>query len=334
MNLKETLQKYRKTVIVGFMSFSLILLSSMGLNVGSFLVESNLISNPNLLDNSPIYLSVIGLLLTIGLFLSQYLGEGNEFKGEILESYELDILNNNRVNEELTLKIEELRELIKNNQKNTLNDTQQKDLIAILKEKIRSEASESLLDEFRGKAEELIGRETKSRLEAHFERMMKRLSVEILELGKRAKVNLIIGSITAFSGVSIFMLFVFKDVSPALVESYLTTEFAPRISLVIVIEVFAYFFLGLYKNNLSEIKYFHNELTNIETKYMALEEALATADKTTIQEIVKEFSKTERNFLLKKGESTVSIEDKKITVEEQQGAINALLANLSNSKKS
>jgi hypothetical protein len=45
------------------------------------------------------------------------------------------------------------------------------------------------------------------------------------------------------------------------IASYLLTEFSPRLSLVIVVELFAYFFLGLYKSNLQEIKYFQRHST-------------------------------------------------------------------------
>jgi hypothetical protein len=143
------------------------------------------------------------------------------------------------------------------------------------------------------------------RLEKHFIGTKQRLTGEINVLSRRAKMNLIIGSATALSGVSVFILFVFERVPPDAVDSYFITNFAPRISLVVVIEIFAYFFLNLYKNNLSEIKYFHNELTNVESRYLALEEAIAVADIDTIKNIVMDISKTERNFLLKKGQSTV-----------------------------
>jgi hypothetical protein len=113
-------------------------------------------------------------------------------------------------------------------------------------------------------------------------------------------------------------------VSPDAVESYLITDFAPRISLVVVIEIFAYFFLGLYKNSLSEIKYFHNELTNVESKYLAIEEAIALSDDNTLKEVVKDISRTERNFLLKKGETTVSMEEKRLALEENRSTIKNL----------
>ena len=207
------------------------------------------------------------------------------------------------------------------------------ELIQILLEKVKSDASKDLIDEISQRIKSISDQAVSDRIEGHFTRTISRLLQEIRELGRRAKVNLVIGSIAALSGVSIFILFVFEAPSGTAMEVYLASEFAPRISLVIVIEVFAYFFLGLYKSNLSEIKYFHNELTNTEMKYLAFEEALTSSDKETASKLLYDISKTERNFLLKKGESTVSIEEKKVNTEEQKSLIQSFISGIQSGKK-
>jgi hypothetical protein len=50
-------------------------------------------------------------------------------------------------------------------------------------------------------------------------------------------------------------------------------------------QVFAYFFLRLYRYILFEIKYFHNELTNIEQKCLALDVALEADNSDAIKTI-------------------------------------------------
>ena len=50
--------------------------------------------------------------------------------------------------------------------------------------------------------------------------------------------------------------------------------FLPRISFVIFIEVFSFFFLRLYKANLSDVKFYQNELTNADARLVALEATL------------------------------------------------------------
>lgn len=82
----------------------------------------------------------------------------------------------------------------------------------------------------------------------------------------------------------------------------------PRILLVVFIEVFAYFFLKLYKDGLSEIKYFQNELTNVESKLAAVEFSYITNNQESLRISIEALSKTERNFVLEKGQATVELE--------------------------
>lgn len=90
-------------------------------------------------------------------------------------------------------------------------------------------------------------------------------------------------------------------------------SFIPRLSVSIFIELFSFFFLRMYKRNLDEIKYLNNERTNIELKLIALESAILNKDdENTLGKILIELSKTERNFILKKGESTVEVEKEKL----------------------
>lgn len=87
-----------------------------------------------------------------------------------------------------------------------------------------------------------------------------------------------------------------------------------RISVAFFVEVFSFFFLRLYRASLQEIKYFQNELTNIEARAMALEFALLVDDKEIARVLITELVRTERNFVLKKGESTVELELSKAEV--------------------
>ncbi len=85
----------------------------------------------------------------------------------------------------------------------------------------------------------------------------------------------------------------------------------PTFSLVLFIELFAYFFLRLYREGLSEMKYYQNELTNIESKLIAVEIALIKEDNESLKLTLDILSQTERNFILKKGETTAGLEHSK-----------------------
>ena len=75
----------------------------------------------------------------------------------------------------------------------------------------------------------------------------------------------------------------------------LLSHFIPRISIAVFIEVFSFFFLKLYKASLQEIKYFQNELTNIEMRGVALETALLASHNKTTEPIVEQLIRTDRN---------------------------------------
>jgi len=85
--------------------------------------------------------------------------------------------------------------------------------------------------------------------------------------------------------------------------------YVPRLSLVLFIELFAYFFLNLYKSSLSEVKYFQNEMTNIEVRFTALGVALEAGDDELVREVTAELAKTERNFISGQGLDDCRIAD-------------------------
>ena len=100
----------------------------------------------------------------------------------------------------------------------------------------------------------------------------------------------------AFVGITPLAIFVlFGDLAGITVGNFL-----PRMTLTLFIETFAYFFLRLYSNSLIEIKYFKNEITNIEHKFLALKTAVHFRDTLSIREAVGWFAQTDRNAVVQK----------------------------------
>jgi hypothetical protein len=135
-------------------------------------------------------------------------------------------------------------------------------------------------------------------------RQTNRLYNQIKSIQKESKVNLLIGIAIALIGVSFLAYFFLIEKDRIDTQNsgvYLT--YLSKLSFVIFIELLAFFFLKLYKENIADKKYYENELTNIEAKNIAL---LLALKNDNVDEIITSFLNIERNFILKKGETTTS----------------------------
>ncbi|MBZ7588421.1 hypothetical protein FML14_07060 [Klebsiella oxytoca] len=142
---------------------------------------------------------------------------------------------------------------------------------------------------------------------------IKRLDLEIDTLSRRGNINLSCGVVTTVIGLGVLAYFVYEIGTPPLNDNFsYIANFIPRLSVVILIEVFAFFFLKLYKSTLSEMKYFQNEITNTEAKLAAIKCSIVTSDKDGISTVINELIKTERNAIIEKGQTTVEIEKNRI----------------------
>jgi hypothetical protein len=129
--------------------------------------------------------------------------------------------------------------------------------------------------------------------------MVSRLRDELFSLSRRASVNLTVGSIVCGAGLLLLGYFVIRGLAGA---DYVSVVL--RFSLVIFVEIFAYFFLNLYRTLLFDIKYYQNEITNATFRVMAIEGALISGDMGKLNTLCDELMKTDRNATLKKDETT------------------------------
>lgn len=195
------------------------------------------------------------------------------------------------------------------NELSHLNDEQRQEIVLHLKESLTKTTAEDVLDSIKKQiSEELSAKQRSSMVESNFENTVSRLREELFSLTKRSNLNLAIGIVTTIIGLALLGMFVLT--SPISFEEPIDfiENFVPRLSLVAFIEIFAYFFLRLYKDTLAEIKYFQNEITNIESKHLAVALALANDSSDGVACAIEQLSKTERNHILNKGQTTVEIE--------------------------
>jgi len=152
-----------------------------------------------------------------------------------------------------------------------------------------------------------------------FSKIRDRLEKESNKISRLGNLNLVIGFATTI--LAIYVLY--ETLLPTtLIGTEYITHLVPRVSLGILIELFAFFFLKMYRNNISDIKYYNNEKTNIDFKLLALRTAIV--HETHIEETIAEFLKSERNFILKKGESTVELQKATIESNSSQKIIDSL----------
>ena len=149
----------------------------------------------------------------------------------------------------------------------------------------------------------------------------RRLRDGMISLSRRTGINLALGIVAAAFGVVILLILIvfFRPANDTNTVDALAT-FAPFLSAVVTIEAFAYFFLRLYSTGLMETKYFQNELTNVDARFMALRAAMHLEDKEALKDVLVQFARTERNYVLQKGQTTVELERSKAEV----GAIASL----------
>ncbi|TGU85687.1 hypothetical protein [Acinetobacter pittii] len=148
-------------------------------------------------------------------------------------------------------------------------------------------------------------------LETKITSTYQRLNLERESLSRRGNFNLTIGMFLSVGGLIVMGSSVLNYNHTSIEE--LLIFIIPKISFVLLIELFAYFFLNLYKKSLEDIKYYQNEITNMEAKYLALQMAKSLNNHKTISSILEQLVKTERNFILEKDQSTIEIEKERIS---------------------
>lgn len=163
-----------------------------------------------------------------------------------------------------------------------------------------------------------------------------RIKIEIKNLKRRATINLSLGVSLSIAALLVFFFLVYNE-KPDEDYQKVFLHFAPRVGLVVFVELLAYFFLKLYKSTLTSVQYYHNELTNIETRKIAAIVAIKHCKEDKIWQTVEYLLKVERNVLVKDKETTIQMEMLKLQSEKDnsdllsmQGLLNKVIDKLGN----
>jgi hypothetical protein len=129
---------------------------------------------------------------------------------------------------------------------------------------------------------------------------------------RNANINLIIGLACAIAGIYVMwqtLIYIQLTIQAETNSSMNWNDiyrFVARFGLVILIESVAFFFLKLYREDRAMIRYFQNEITNLESRALALKASIAFAKPDNVGKLLISLMSTERNFVLKKGERVLT----------------------------
>ena len=129
----------------------------------------------------------------------------------------------------------------------------------------------------------------------HISALKTRFSNEIKRLILKSNISLSIGASTTL--IAVFLLWYnILDVIPEFETLDESIAFLiPRLFIILIIEGFSLFFLRLYKTSLKEIKFYQNEITNVEFRAIALNSALAQNDEESLKRIINNLIQSEKN---------------------------------------
>lgn len=289
----------------------------------------------NIISVSMGLLSILFVAL-VGFTVKYLSGKGGEKSSQSkfsnlqaeIKKYNNDIFKNS---ENIDSILEELN-ILKETQ-SAITEEQREQIKLSIEESFSRDTAKSILDKIEEKVKEkYILIDNYHYIDDSFQETIVRLKEELFSLSKRGNLNLAIGIITTLFGFSLLGVFVYSTllVSEQHGLRNIAYEFIPRISLVVLIEVFAYFFLRLYKESLSDIKYFQNEITTIETKCLSLKVALTSGEKEVLNTVISNLASIERNFILDKGQSTIDIERAKVDLQGSDSLIGKITYIISN----
>lgn len=286
-------------------------------------IKTDLIEYLRLPALSVITFSVLTFLTGLAFFIMLYV------KGDIFQTSNKlsdDIPYNDRV-EELRSRINAIEDAIQDEADFHSSSPQlPEESLKLINARIEAMTDEAIVNKLNEKTQADILHQTRLHvIDKEIITTKIRIEKEALRISRYGLVNLMIGFITTFMAIFFLGYSLLGVQTKGLSSQDYIYHIIPRISLSILIEVFSFFFLKLYKKNLDDIKYLNNERTNIEMKIIAIKTGFLTDDKETLQQIIIKLAETERNFILKKDESTVEVEKSKLEVSNNNNFITGLI---------
>lgn len=210
-----------------------------------------------------------------------------------------------------------------------LNKDHKKDLYDMVFNSLKSDVLDNYIDDLKSRIQ---NNNTLSRVEDYFVEIKEMLVLRSNSLNVTSSINLFIGISIAATGISILLYFVFNINHSNNDNTLMFFELSSKAGVNLAIELLSFLVLNLYKRNLQEIKYIQNEITNIEAKKVSLVMSAELPDKLKFK-IFESLSKTDRNFILEKWQSTVEIAQNKSDSTSLLNTMKKVLDSIKDNKK-
>ncbi|WP_375587497.1 hypothetical protein [Flagellimonas aurea] len=152
-------------------------------------------------------------------------------------------------------------------------------------------------------------------LKNNFNLIRKRLLNEIASLSKRANLNLTVGILSSIIAIGfLFYSGVYTNLDFDEKWFNFITYFIPKLSLLLFLGTFSFYFLNLYKSNLGVIQSYQSELNSVDFKIVSIVTIILSADEnreSNLKELISQISLSQWNGVLKSGETTVELQKMK-----------------------
>lgn len=270
-------------------------------------------------DNIFLILIIPGLTF-VAFTAIRYLDGSTDEKENIRE------MSSRNIERIVSSQVKSILENIPRDAPTSIKEEEKEYLLNILRTQFESKISEEYYQDIKHK---IKNEWLESEIDLSIRSTIRRLIDEVRTLKLRSNLNLVIGMILCFSGIIALFIFLQKNAGIYVLAfkdhniNEIILTLIPNAFFVLLIEIFSYFFLNLYKKSIEEIKFYQNELTNLESKFLALKAAKITNNHKLLATILEEIVKTERNFILQPGHSTIEIEKEKISSTNSSNVIKA-----------
>ncbi len=157
--------------------------------------------------------------------------------------------------------------------------------------------------------------ETEPKIWENIYKIKQRLSNEIEISYAHANLHFLIAFLVSWFLISFigYFGFTFNSTLPNFTNWFdFSILYLPRLIVVLGLGTLFLYFMKSYKTKLIDIKYYQNEITNIELKIIALKTAFIKDDKNILEKVSINFVEAERNFKLNTNETTKELESLKI----------------------